>query len=55
MVFSWLIRSSEIEWKPLGEPGITGIWIKVLRIDEASGRAPAFLLKFDPGATYPGS
>lgn len=48
-----LVRSDQALWKPLEEPGVTGIWIKVLRFDEVSGRAPTFLLKFDPGATYP--
>jgi quercetin dioxygenase-like cupin family protein len=48
-----LARSYQMEWKPLGEPGVTGIWVKVLRFDEATGRAPTFLLKFDAGATYP--
>lgn len=48
-----LARSSQIEWKPLEEPGVTGLWTKVLRTDDAAGRAPTFLLKLDPGATYP--
>ena len=48
-----LVRGSAIEWQPLAEPGVTGVHVKVLRFDEASGRAPTILLKFDPGATYP--
>lgn len=48
-----LVRTREAEWKPLDEPGITGIAIKVLRFDPGTGRAPAFLLKLDPGARYP--
>ena len=48
-----LTRSNEVPWKPLDEPGVTGVWVKVLRFDEATKRAPSILLKFDPGATYP--
>jgi quercetin dioxygenase-like cupin family protein len=47
-----LIHSNEIEWLPLNEPGVTGIWVKVLRFDKSTMRAPTILLKFDPGATY---
>jgi quercetin dioxygenase-like cupin family protein len=48
-----LVRSSQIEWQPLDEPGVTGVAVKVLRWDEAAGRAPTILLKFEPGSTYP--
>src|SRR5215471_636996 len=48
-----LVRSLSIEWKPLAEPGVTGVFVKVLRFDKETGRAPTILLKFDPGATYP--
>jgi anti-sigma factor ChrR (cupin superfamily) len=48
-----LVRTNESEWKPLDEPGVSGISIKVLLFDEATHRAPTFLLKFDAGATYP--
>ena len=48
-----LARTNTMEWMPLDEPGVTGIWIKVLRKDLVSGRAPSFLLKFEAGATYP--
>jgi len=48
-----LVRSAQLEWKPLDEPGITGVYVKVLRFDERNQRAPTILLKFDPGATYP--
>lgn len=48
-----LVRSNELEWLPLVEPGVTGVWIKVLRFDQSTMRAPTILLKFDPGATYP--
>lgn len=30
-----------------------GIQVKVLRFDQATERAPTFLLKFDAGASYP--
>ena len=48
-------RTSELEWKPLEEDGVTtkGLFVKVLRYDESSQRPPTFLLKFEPGASYP--
>ncbi len=49
-----LVRSTTIEWKPLDEPGVSGVYVKVLRFDASVGRAPTILLKFDPGTTYPG-
>lgn len=49
-----LVRSSAIEWQPLDEPGVSGVYVKVLRFDATARRAPTILLKFDPGATYPG-
>jgi quercetin dioxygenase-like cupin family protein len=48
-----LVRSQSVEWKPLAEPGVSGVYVKVLRFDEHTRRAPTILLKFDPGATYP--
>jgi quercetin dioxygenase-like cupin family protein len=48
-----LIRSGAAEWQPLDEPGITGVYVKVLRFDAATSRAPTILLKFDAGARYP--
>jgi len=48
-----LVRSAAIGWEPLAEPGVSGVHVKVLRFDEATGRAPTILLKFEPGATYP--
>ena len=48
-----LVRSEEVSWQPLNEPGISGVFVKVLRYDEATRRAPTILLKFEPGATYP--
>ncbi len=50
-----LTRSRHQEWKPLIEEGVKteGIYVKILRYDEVTGRAPVILLKFDPGASYP--
>jgi quercetin dioxygenase-like cupin family protein len=48
-----LVRKQDGEWNPLPEPGISGIYIKTLRFDQEQGRSPTFLLKFDPGASYP--
>ena len=50
-----LVRSNQMEWKPLVEDGLNtqGIFSKVLRFDEAAQRPPTFLLKFEAGASYP--
>jgi len=48
-----LVRGNQTEWKPLAEPGVTGVYVKVLRFDRETRRAPTILLKFDAGATYP--
>ena len=48
-----LVRSHSIEWQPLSEPGVSGVFVKVLRFDKDTRRAPTILLKFDAGATYP--
>jgi quercetin dioxygenase-like cupin family protein len=48
-----LVRSTTIDWQPLAEPGVTGVYVKILRFDKATDRAPTILLKFEPGATYP--
>jgi len=48
-----LVRGNDLPWLPLDEPGIVGVAVKVLRFDEATGRAPTILLRFDPGARYP--
>jgi len=48
-----LVRSGSVEWRPLDEPGVSGVLVKVLRYDEAAGRAPTILLKFEAGAAYP--
>jgi quercetin dioxygenase-like cupin family protein len=51
--FTQLVRSGQIEWKALVEPGVSGVFVKVLRFDSETRRAPTILLKFAPGATYP--
>lgn len=48
-----LIRTNETDWCELGEDGVSGVYVKSLLFDEASGRSPSILLKFDAGATYP--
>jgi quercetin dioxygenase-like cupin family protein len=51
--FTQLVRSDQIEWKPLAEPGASGVFVKVLQFDKETRRAPTILLKFEAGATYP--
>jgi quercetin dioxygenase-like cupin family protein len=48
-----LVRGDQTEWKPLPEPGVSGVFVKVLRFDKEAHRAPTILLKFDARATYP--
>lgn len=48
-----LVRSNQIEWQPLPEEGVTGIYVKSLQFDQATQRSPTILLKFEAGATYP--
>lgn len=48
-----LVRSGEIEWKPLPEDGISGVYVKTLQFDKDTKRAPTILLKFEAGAKYP--
>lgn len=48
-----LVRRQQLEWRPLPEPGVTGIYIKELLFDHETQRAPTILLKFEAGATYP--
>ncbi|MEZ5308635.1 MAG: cupin domain-containing protein [Pyrinomonadaceae bacterium] len=47
------VKSGALDWKALSERDAEGVYIKPLLYDEAEGRSPSFLLKFDPGATYP--
>ncbi len=48
-----LVKSNEIEWKPLNEEGVSGVYVKSLLFDAETQRSPTILLKFDAGATYP--
>lgn len=50
-----LVHSSTLPWKPLVEPGVqtAGLYVKTLRMDETGSRPVTFMLKFDPGASYP--
>ena len=50
-----ITKTTQTEWKLLLEEGVKteGIYIKILRFDEAAKRPPTFLLKFDAGASYP--
>ena len=48
-----IVRSNEIECKPLNEEGISGIYVKSLMFDAEQNRAPTILLKFEAGARYP--
>jgi anti-sigma factor ChrR (cupin superfamily) len=48
-----LVKSNEIEWKPLAEEGVSGVYVKSLMFDEKQNRAPTMLLKFEAGARYP--
>lgn len=48
-----LVKSNEIEWKPLKEENVKGVYIKSLLFDESAQRSPTILLKFEAGATYP--
>lgn len=52
---NYTTRTREMDWRPLVETGVktNGIWVKALRFDEATRRAPTFLLRFDAGAAYP--
>ncbi len=47
-------RTTQLAWQPLVEDGVKtdGISVKILRRD-ASGRPPTFMLRFEPGASYP--
>ena len=51
---SQVTRNKDSDWQPLLEEGVDarGIAVKQLRRD-SSGRPPTFLLRFDPGASYP--
>jgi anti-sigma factor ChrR (cupin superfamily) len=50
-----ITRTSELNWKPLIEEGLKtdGIFAKVLCYDDVAKRPVSFILKFEPGASYP--
>ncbi|MEO6132187.1 MAG: dimethylsulfonioproprionate lyase family protein [Saprospiraceae bacterium] len=52
---NYIKKTHQTEWIPLNEEGVDtkGVFVKVLRYDELTKRAPTILLKFDPGASYP--
>jgi quercetin dioxygenase-like cupin family protein len=52
---NYITRSHQKEWRPLVEEGVDtkGVFVKVLRFDEQTQRAPSILLKFEAGASYP--
>lgn len=54
-IADYIVKTSQAEWTPLKEEGINtdGIFVKVLRYDEAQQRSPSILLKFEPGTRYP--
>lgn len=51
----YIVNTRTATWSPLVEEAVdtTGIFIKVLRYDEAQKRPPSFILKFEAGASYP--
>lgn len=50
----FIVRSNNATWIPLQESGVdtTGMFVKALKRDEV-GRPESFLIKFEPGASYP--
>jgi quercetin dioxygenase-like cupin family protein len=54
-ILDGLVKTADMQWKPLVERGVdtSGISVKALRTDPVTGRAPSFLLRFEPGAKYP--
>lgn len=54
-ILDGLVKTADMPWKPLVERGLdtSGISVKALRTDPVTGRAPSFLLRFEPGAKYP--
>jgi quercetin dioxygenase-like cupin family protein len=48
-----LVRSRQSEWSLLEEEGVHGVYVKPLLHDDSQGRSTTFLLRFEPGATYP--
>jgi quercetin dioxygenase-like cupin family protein len=54
-ITDYVRRTVTMEWHPLTEAGVDtrGIFVKSLRSESESGRPISFLLKFEPGASYP--
>ena len=54
-ILDGLVKTADMQWKPLVERGLdtSGMSVKALRTDPVTGRAPSFLLRFEPGAKYP--
>ncbi len=54
-IHDYIVKSNLTPWKPLKEEGVDtmGISVKVLRYDEQQKRPPTFLLRFEPGTSYP--
>lgn len=54
-ILNYITRSNESEWTSLVEDGVEtkGIFVKVLRFDQQTKRAPTILLKFESEAKYP--
>lgn len=50
-----ITRPAEQEWIPLVEENVNtaGLFVKPLHYDDLAQRSPTFLLKFNPGASYP--
>ncbi len=54
-ISEYIVRTNRMEWTPLIEEGVDtkGVFVKVLRYDAQTKRAPSILLKFEAGASYP--
>lgn len=54
-IHDYIVKTNSIAWQPLKEEGVdtTGISFKVLRFDQEQQRPPTFMLRFEPGASYP--
>jgi hypothetical protein len=48
-----LVRSAQVEWERLEEPGVTGAFVKVLRFDETGRSRSHDSAAFQVGAVYP--
>lgn len=54
-IHDYITKTNRTAWKALKEEGVDtrGISVKVLRYDEQQKRPPTFMLRFEPGASYP--